>query len=163
MAEQFELTDEMRAHIGKGSPPWTFEITANSIRAFARGVGYTDPVYYDIDAAKKAGYKSLPVPPAYIGIPVFIPGESDDFISVPPGTFPEIDFGLPNFIDGGTETEYLETICAGDDLTAVTSLVNLEVKESKGLGKMLIISLETELKNQAGKVVAYQRGQGIFY
>ena len=54
MAEHFELTAEMKAHIGKDSPPWTFEINTTSIRAFARGVGYTDPVYYDIEAAKKS-------------------------------------------------------------------------------------------------------------
>ncbi len=163
MAEQFELTDEMRALIGKDSPPWTFEITTTSVRAFARGVGYTDPVYYDIDAAKKAGYKNLPVPPGYIGTPIYIPGKTDDTLSIPPGTLPEIDFGLTNFLDGGTETEYFETICAGDDLTGVNRLANLEVKDSKGLGKMLILTMETELKNQDGKVAAVQRAQAIFY
>ncbi len=163
MAEQFELTAEMRDLIGKDSPPWVFEITTTSVRAFARGVGYKDPVFYDTDAAKKAGYKNLPVPPGYIGTPVFIPGKTDDTLSIAPGTLPEIDFGLPNFLDGGTETEYFETICAGDDLTAVNRIANLEVKDSKGLGKMLIITLETELKNQDGKIAAIQRGQAIFY
>ena len=48
MAEKFELTDEMRAQIGRESPPWTMEVTTTSVRAFARGVGYTDPVYFDM-------------------------------------------------------------------------------------------------------------------
>ena len=74
MAEQFEITDEMRSVVGTQSPPWTYEVTTTSIRAFARGVGYTDPVYFDEEAAKAAGYRSLPAPPGYVGTPVFMPG-----------------------------------------------------------------------------------------
>ena len=58
MAEQFEITDEMREAIGVESPPWIYEVTTTSVRAFARGVGYTDPVYFDVEAAQKAGYSS---------------------------------------------------------------------------------------------------------
>src|SRR4051794_18882587 len=66
MAKEFELTDEMRAQIGRASPPWSAEVTTTSVRAFARGVGYTDRVYFDIEAAKQAGYRSLPAPPTYL-------------------------------------------------------------------------------------------------
>ncbi len=54
-------------------------------------------------------------------------------------------------------------ICAGDTLTAVSQLSNLEVKDSKSLGKMLIIKTETTYKNDNDKLVAIQRGQAIFY
>src|SRR4029453_18640011 len=78
MAKEFEISDEMRAQIGRESPPWIHEVTTTSVRAFARGVGYTDPVYYDVDVARKAGYRNLPAPPSYMGTPVFIPGRSSD-------------------------------------------------------------------------------------
>src|SRR5499427_1646801 len=78
MAKEFELTDDMRKAIGSASPPWTYEVTTTSVRAFARGVGYTDPVYFDVEAAKRAGYRNLPAPPTYLGTPVFVPGRSDD-------------------------------------------------------------------------------------
>jgi N-terminal half of MaoC dehydratase len=45
MAESIEITPEMRAQIGVESSPWPYEMTATGVRAFARGVGYTDPVY----------------------------------------------------------------------------------------------------------------------
>ena len=163
MAEQFELTDAMKAKIGWESEPWIYEVTTTSVRAFARGVGYTDPVYYDIDAAQKAGYRSLPAPPTYLGTPIFIPGQSQDFLSTPPGSFPEIDHGLANLLDGGTETEYYDTICAGDTLTAVVRVANLETKKSKALGIMLITTVETTYTNQDGKLAAIQRSQAIFY
>jgi acyl dehydratase len=163
MATEVVITDEMRAQIGKESPPWTYEVTTTSVRAFARGVGYTDPVYYDVEAAKRAGYRSLPAPPTYLGTPVFIPGQSHDIFSGPVQTGPRLDHGLQNLLDGGTETEYLEQICAGDTLTATSALKALDVRESRALGKMLITTNETRYVNQLGETVAIQRGQAIFY
>ena len=163
MAEGFELTDAMKAVIGKESAPWPYEVTTTSVRAFARGVGYTDPVYYDVAKAKAAGYRSLPVPPAYLGTPVFIPGRSHDIFSGPAEGQPSIGHGLKNVLDGGTETEYLEQICAGDTLTAVTKVVDMKVRDNPRLGKMLIVTTATSFTNQDGKLAAVQRSQVIFY
>ncbi len=163
MAKEFEITDAMRARIGSESPPWKYEVTTTSVRMFARGVGYTDPVYFDEEAARKAGYRNLPAPPTSLGTAVFLPGKSSDTFSGPQEGQPRIDHGLPGLLDGGTETEYLGDICAGDTLTLVTKLADLTVRESKALGKMLIVTNETTATNQDGEVVARQRGQAIFY
>ena len=164
MAEKIEIKDEWKAQLGIDSPPWTYEVTTTSIRAFARGVGYTDPVYYDIDVARAAGYQNLPAPPCYLGTPVFIPGKSDDTFSGPVNSgMSLLQFELVNVLDGGTEVEYFDSICAGDILTAVNRLVGLDVRESKALGQMLILSLEMEYKNLTGKVVMIARGQTILY
>lgn len=163
MAEKFELTDAMRAHIGSESPPWTLEVTTTSVRAFARGVGYTDPVYFDIEAAHQAGYRNLPAPPTYLGTAVFIPGKSDDMFSQPRAARQGVDHGLKGLLDGGTETEYFADICAGDTLTVVSRIAALDVRTSPTLGKMLIMTSESTYTNQDGKKVAVQRGQAIFY
>ena len=163
MAEQFELTDAMRAQIGSTSPPWTMEVTTTSIRAFARGVGYADPVYFDVEAARRAGYRTLPAPPTYLGTPVFIPGASDDTFSQPKAARQGIQHGLKGLLDGGTETEYRGQIYAGDTLTVVSRIAGLDVRTSPTLGKMLIMSIETTFTNQEGTIVAVQRGQSIFY
>lgn len=163
MAEKFEITDEMKSKVGWESPPWTYEVSPTSVRAFARGVGYTDMVYFDRDAARKAGYRDLPAPATYLGTPVFIPGQSDDTFSTPPDADPSIDHSLEGLLDGGTEIEYFDTICAGDTLTAVKRLTDLKTKESKALGIMLLVSTEITYSNQEGKVVAVLRGQAIYY
>jgi len=163
MAENFQLTDELKSAIGQESAPWTYEVTATSVRAFARGVGYTDPVYFDVDAAKAAGYRSLPAPPTYLGTPVFIPGRSDDTFSNPREGQPRVNHGLKNVLDGGTEVEYHEDICAGDTLTGVSCVADLRVSDSKAIGKMLIVAIETRYTNQSGKLAAILRSQVIFY
>ncbi len=163
MAEKIEITDAMRALIGVESKPWTHEVTTTSVRAFARGVGYTDPVYFDIEAAKAAGYRNLPCPPTYLGTPIFIPGQSSDTFSGPKDSGPSIDHGLPNLLDGGTETEYFADICAGDTLTVTSSIADIATREGKTTGQMLIVTNETRCINQDGELVAKQRGQAIFY
>ena len=163
MAEKFEITDEMRTIIGVESAPWVHEVTTTSVRGFARGVGYTDLVYYDEPAAKAAGYRSLPCPPTYLGTPVFIPGECSDTFSGPKEGGPSLDHGLTNLLDGGTETEYLADICAGDTLTVTSKVSDLSTREGKSTGTMLIVTRETRVVNQDGVLVAIQRGQAIFY
>jgi hypothetical protein len=164
MAKRFELTDDMRAQIGKELPSWTYEITTTSVRAFARGVGYTDPVYFDVDAARLAGYRSLPGPPTYLGTPVFLPEQSSDTFSIPTRCEPRVNHGLAGLLDGGVETEYFDQPCAGDTLVVQKKLIGLEVRESATLGTMLIATTETTFKNhESGATVAIQRGQAIFY
>ena len=164
MAAEFEITEEMREVIGVESPPWTYEVTTTSVRSFARGVGYTDPVYFDVEAARKAGYPSLPAPPTYLGTPVFIPGQSSDTFSGPNLGGPRVNHGLPGLLDGGTETEYLEQICAGDTLVVTSKVSDLTVRESGSLGKMLLVTSESTYTFQkTGKVAAIQRAQAIFY
>ena len=163
MADEIEITPEMQAVVGVESPPWTHEVTTTSVRAFARGVGYTDRVYFDVEAARAAGYRNLPCPPTYLGTPVFLPGLSSDTFSGPKEDGPTLDHGLPNLLDGGTETEYFADICAGDTLTVSSSLTDLSVRDGKSTGQMLITTRETRFVNQDGELVAKQRSQAIFY
>jgi hypothetical protein len=165
VAESIELTDEMKAQIGKQSPPWDFEVTTTSVRAFARGVGYTDPVYFDVEAARKAGYRSLPAPPTYLGTAVFLPGRCSDTFSGPTEGIPSVQHGLKGLLDGGTETETFEDICAGDTLVAVQRLADLKVAPSPALGgKMLLLTAVTTYTHKdTGKVVARQTSQVIYY
>jgi hypothetical protein len=163
MADVFELTDEIRATIGVESEPWPYEVTSTGIRAFARGVGYDDPVYYDVEAARAAGYDGLPAPPAYLGTPVYLPGRSDAVFSGPPGVGPRPRFGLEHVLDGGTEVVYERRPTAGETLMATDRLVDLQVKQSRSLGTMLIVGTEATFRDERGELVARERSHYIFY
>ena len=163
MADKIEITDEMRSTIGVESKPWTHEVTTTSVRAFARGVGYTDHVYFDEAAAVAAGYRSLPAPPSYLGTPIFLPGQSSDTFSGPKESGPSLNIKLPNLLDGGTETEYYADICAGDTLSVTSRVSDLAVREGKSTGQMLIVTRETRVINQNDELVALERGQALFY
>jgi hypothetical protein len=163
MADAFEITEEIRATVGVESEPWPYELTTTGIRAFARGVGYGDPVYYDVQAARAAGYERLPAPPAYLGTPAFLPARSDAVFSGPPGTGPRPRYGLRHVLDGGTEVVYERQLGAGETLMATDRLVDLQAKQSRSLGTMLIVSTETTFRDERGQLVARERSQYIFY
>lgn len=163
-ASESLITDEMRAEIGQESEPWICEVDKTAVRMFARAVGQTDPVFYDEEEAKKAGYRSLPAPPGYLGTPVFDPRTSDPTFGSRRGgkPSPQPSRPLKRVLNGGTEIEYMGDICAGDVLTARSQISSLE--ERKGsIGEMLITTTKTTYTNQDGKVVAVMTGTGIRY
>ncbi len=73
MTTETLITDEVRSYIGRSADPLVHEVDATGIRAFARGVGYTDPKFYDAEAARKQGYRDLVAPFGYLGAPVYNP------------------------------------------------------------------------------------------
>lgn len=166
MAEGSIITDAMRAQIGAESAPWTVEVDKTGVRMFARAVGYTDPIFYDEDFARSKGYRSLPAPPHYLGTPVFNPAASDPTFGVPRGSGGgpgggRLQHNLRRVLNGGTEIQYLDTICAGDVLTAASRVADITEREGS-VGKMLITINETTYRCD-GRVVAISRGTVINY
>jgi hypothetical protein len=155
---QSVVTDDMRAAVGKESEPATLEVDKTGCRMFARAVGYTDLIFYDEDYAKSKGYRSIVAPPGFFGTPVYKPGARTE------GEAPGRRFSVPykRVLNGGTEYEYFDTICAGDVLTA-TSKISGFSERAGSLGPMLITNRETTYTNQDGKVVAKMYGTVIQY
>jgi len=151
------ISDEMRSRIGVESGPVPYEIDNTGCRQFARAVGYTDPVFFDEAAARAKGYRGIVAPPGFLGHPVSVPGK--------PSRVPEafrLEIPYKRVLNGGTDVEYFDDVCAGDALTASTKLTDLTEREGR-MGPMLIVSTETTFRNQDGKTVAVQRGQAIRY
>ena len=72
--------------------------------------------------------------------------------------------GLSGLLDGGTEVVYERPLVAGDRLLMTTKVSDLQVKESKGLGRMLVVTSEQVFTDEAtGEVVMRTYGQGIYY
>ena len=166
MADEGSLiTPEMRAEIGKRSEPTICEVDKLQVRLFARAVGHTDPIYFDEKEAKAAGYRSLPCPPGYLGTPVYDPRTSDPTFGGRRGAGPgpQPSRPLKRILNGGTEIEYMDDICAGDVLESTTYIA--DIQERKGsIGEMLITTTKNEYKRQSdGKIVAVMTGTGIRY
>ncbi len=158
MAEELtELTEEMKAAIGSTGPVSSYEVTTQGIRTFARAVGYRDSVYYDEEAAKAKGHRALPAPPGFFGMPKFNPAA--------PRARGGRSFQSPfrRALNGGSEVEPLEQVYAGDELEAVTTLADLQLRKGR-LGPMLIRTSDTIYTRKSdGAVVAKSRGTGISY
>jgi hypothetical protein len=160
------ITDEMKASIGREGPPSRSEVDKTGIRMFARSVGHTDPIFYDEEAAKARGYRSLVCPPGYLGTPAFNPARMGAAMAAMGGGMPGGGGGggrRMRVLNGGTEYEYTGIpICAGDVLTSVGKTVSIE-QVASSLGQMLITRRESTYKNQNGEVVARSYGTSLNY
>lgn len=47
--------------------PIPFEVERGRLRFFCKVIGLTDPIYSDLEAARRAGHRDLPVPPTFLG------------------------------------------------------------------------------------------------
>jgi acyl dehydratase len=54
-----------KALIGREFPSVTAAIDAESVKAFARALGESDPLYLDDEAAKKGPFGAIVAPPTY--------------------------------------------------------------------------------------------------
>ncbi|MFB3093503.1 MAG: MaoC family dehydratase N-terminal domain-containing protein, partial [Dehalococcoidia bacterium] len=120
-------------------------------------VGYTGPIYFDEEYAKSKGYRSIPAPVGFLGHPIYDPNRPQRL-----GGYFRTDTPFKRILNGGTDIEYFDTVCAGDVLTATSKLADLSEREGR-LGPMLVTVTESTYRNQDGKLVARARGTGIQY
>ena len=158
MTQASVITDEMRAAIGQESQPVTFEIDKTACRMFARAVGYTDPLFFDEQFARSKGYRSIVAPPGFLGHPVIVPGQPNPLMSA----YFRFQTPFKRVLNGGTDIEYFDTVCASDTLTATSKLVDIQEREGR-MGPMLVTVTEFTYRNQQGKIVAKFRSTGIQY
>jgi acyl dehydratase len=157
------ITDEMRAAVGVEGPPIVMEVERANCRMFARAVGHTDAIFYDEQAAKARGYRSIVAPPGFLGTPAFRPGGEGGALGELAGR--RFSVSYKRVLNGGTDYEYFpdeDVICAGDTITARAKIAGFEETEGS-LGPMLITRRETTYTNQNGKVVAKMYGTTIQY
>ena len=156
MATQTLITDEIRSYIGRKADPLVHEVDATGIRAFARAVGYTDPKFYDAEAARKQGYRDLVAPFGYLGAPVYNPAARPaNHLRLP-------DLPVKRRLNGGTDLTYFRDVCAGDVLKATHSIKDIFERPGRS-GPMVMIVIETEYENQLGELVARQQMTLIRY
>jgi len=105
------------------------------VSKFANAIKDHNPIFYDIEEAKKQGYRDIPVPPTFYATMTF---SDDDF-------FGTLGIDYRKLLDGGREFEYYSDCCAGDTITYQTIVESITEKEGKR-GKMDIVKVVTNLK-----------------
>ena len=145
------LTDEMRQQaIGLEGSPVTTEVEKGAIIKFAQAIGDDNPVFNDDEAARESRYGGIIAPPT------FLRSVASSRAELP------FDFPFNRRLDGGSDWEYFEPIRAGDRITAVSRIVDINERTGR-MGLMIIMSTTTTYRNQFDQIVATQTGTGIAY
>jgi acyl dehydratase len=148
-----------KSKLGMEFAPYTFEVEKGKIAEFAMAIyqkdnkDQTSPLYTDLDAAKKAGYKDIIAPPTF---------QTCFALWASGGLMPLIqalNINLIRLLHGEEEYTYLGTIHPGDIMTGKSKVVEMYEKEKKDKpGKFMEFTvIETEIRNQRGELVIKSR------
>lgn len=137
-----------RSFIGLVSDPREIDVEKGQLRFFAKATGETNPIYFDEDAARKAGHKGILAPPTYLftlslGAP---PSRGDLFGDM------QIDFR--RMLHGEQHFTHHHPIYGGDRITMTTTTVDIFEKKN---GTLEFIIQDTQAVNQDGVLCAEMR------
>lgn len=127
--------------IGKIYPPTTYAVGREKIREYAAAVGETNPLHFDVDAARAAGYADVVAPPMF-AVVYASP-------SITPALFdPEVGIDFAHMLHAGQEFEWGPPVVAGDEITTTTTVA--EIEERGGMGFYVF---RTDSRNQREEAV----------
>ena len=154
MTEGSAVMDELRGLIGAMTEPGINEVERGAVRRYAEAVGNPNPLYSDVEYAKKSRYWEVICPPGFFGWPI---KASTGAVEVMAPVFSALfKAGLVRILDGGMSYEFFLPVRAGDTLTWYARFVDAREREGK-TGKMVFLSFETTYINQRGDLVAKAR------
>ena len=137
------MVDYDSARLGERSELLSHEIEKGAIRRFAEALGETNPVYFDEDAARQAGYRGVLAPPTF---PVTLKRNP-----VPGLTMPGA-----GVIHGEQEFVYGEPICSGDLITVTAWLADVQVRQGRR-GLMTLVTIAGEGWHRDGEMAFQAR------
>ncbi len=100
----------------------TFQVGRERIREFARAVKATSPLYFDVDAARKAGYTDVVAPPTFA---IILAQQADAALIQDPDA--GIDFS--RVVHADQRFTHHSPIVAGDELRTEVHVDNVRVME----------------------------------
>lgn len=103
--------------------PLPVEVERGRLRFFARTIGLTDPVYHDVEAARAAGHRDIPVPPT------FLSNSLELEIPEPLGWLAELGGDLTKTTHAEQGFRYHKLAYAGDELVLRRRIVDVYTKK----------------------------------
>jgi len=153
MLEQSYISEEVQKLIGTELGRAEFDIEKGKIRALAESTLDENPLYQDCEQSRNSPYQGMIAPPAIVW-PI-IPPEMDWYVT-------QYDFPLKRLLNAGFEQEFFEPIRAGDRLTGVVTLAEMEEKQGR-IGHMVFFHFDVVWTNQNDEKVMTLRQSFIKY
>jgi hypothetical protein len=138
------MTIDREAALALELPALEVEVERGPLRFFAQATGETRKEYVDVEAARAAGHRDLPVPPTYF-FSLELQGPD------PFGFLAALGVPMARILHGEQAFEYVNGACAGDRLTLTPRIV--DVVSKKG-GAMELLTKQTMVTSDGGHVVA---------
>lgn len=136
--------------IGFKYKPYSFEIEKGKIKEFAAAINDDNPIYYDLEAAKKEGYEGIPIPFTFLqAVDLWGGYDFQTKVSL-------LKLNAVKILHGEQEYEIIKEIYAGDTLTVNAEVIDVQIKKGAS-GGMDIITTEHKYVNQHGELAALSK------
>ena len=127
--------------VGKTYAPVTYAVGREKIREYASAVGETNPLYFDLEAARGAGYEDLVAPPMFAVVYAAR--------AVGPAILdPDVGINFAMMVHAGQEFVWGPVVVGGDEVTTTAT-----VKDISDRGGMAFYVFESVSENQSGETV----------
>jgi acyl dehydratase len=127
--------------VGKTYEPVVYAVGREKIREYAAAVGETNPIHFDLDAARAAGHEDVVAPPMFAV--VYAGG------AIGPVLFdPELEIDFARMVHGSQEFRWGPLVVAGDEIATTVT-----VKEINARMGMSFYTFESVSKNGNGATV----------
>ncbi|MFB7999285.1 MaoC family dehydratase N-terminal domain-containing protein [Streptomyces sp. NPDC056002] len=114
------------AIIGTRTPDFSTVTERGRLRFFAQATGQKDPVWTDLEVAKAAGHRDLPVPPTFLFCLEMDNPDRGSFLD-------DLGIDIRTILHGGQKFEYHSQAYAGDTLTFFTEVTDVYSKKGGAL------------------------------
>ena len=138
--------------IGHTLDPVELPVEEERLKFIARVLGQTDPVYFDPEAARAAGYPHLPAPSTF---PFMLEVDALDLMEF----MKLVGKDLKQLLHGEQAFEYHHPICADDRITTVKTITDVFEKKN---GALEFLISENTFTNQDGILCATTRTSYVF-
>jgi acyl dehydratase len=111
--------------IGREWPASTYQVGREKIKEYANALGIGNPVHFDVEAARAAGFRDVPAPPMFCvvyALPAMAPAILDS----------EVGINFATMVHGGQVFEWGEVACSGDEITTTPKCTEIYEKDGKG-------------------------------
>ena len=130
---------------GKRYPAYCYEVSREKIREYAKVIGDDNPLYFDRDAARAAGFRDIVAPPTFAVI--------YSVSAIRKAIFdPELRIDMERLLHGSQEFRWFEPVCVGDEISTVLRVGDIYAKRD-----LWFVVFETVSTNQDDQDVVHAK------
>jgi acyl dehydratase len=135
-------------HIGVESEPRTVEVEKGQLKFFAKATCESNPIFFDEEAARKAGHPAIPVPPTFLfSMHLGAPARRGDVFDRENG----VGVDMKRVLHGEQSFTYHRPIYAGERIVLTTR--TSDIYQKKG-GALEFVVQDTSAVDEAGELRA---------
>lgn len=147
MAKGSLINEELKKLIGIPWEPQIFKVEEGAIQRYAEAIDDPNPIYNDVNYARRSQYGRLMCPPGFTGWPE----KKARLLGIQVSEALFAAGAPPRPLDGSIEFEFFLPIGAGDILVETTKIIDITEKATKS-GKALFAQVEYTFATQNGDV-----------